>query len=337
MDCGSAVVVGSGIMGRDIAAIFVNAGWATQLVAPIHREWDAVARHVAQSVVQLGGTPGDGLLHLRPQLDHVDWRDVQVVIETVTEELEVKRGVFGQLDALVPAGVPIGSNSSGLRITDIAAGCSSKSRMANAHFFLPAHLVPLVEVAQGAFTHDATVDRLLEIFAAVGRIPVRVNRDVPGFLANRIQHALMREAFSVIDEGLASPEDVDAAVRFGFGFRYVAAGPILQKEFAGLDTQFAAASSIYPSLCNDSTPSRTLQEKVAAGRYGTKSRRGFWDWTDAQIAQERARYEAVLQQAQRLLVPAALPGTPAPGVTDTLGSSMPRTPSAAASTTQGAR
>ncbi|HVR54117.1 MAG TPA: 3-hydroxyacyl-CoA dehydrogenase NAD-binding domain-containing protein [Pseudorhodoferax sp.] len=309
MECRSAVVVGSGIMGRDIAAIFVNAGWATQLVAPESDTWDAVARHVAQSVTQMGGAPRFGLLYLRHGLRDVDWNGVDAVIETVTEKLEVKRQVFEQLDALVPAGVPIGSNSSGLRITDIATGCRTASRMANAHFFLPAHLVPLVEVAKGAFTDDAAVDRLLEIFAAVGRIPVRVNRDVPGFLANRIQHALMREAFSVIDEGLASPEDVDAAVRFGFGFRYVAAGPILQKEFAGLDTQFAAASSIYPSLCNDAAPSRTLREKVAAGRYGTKSGHGFWRWSAEQIAQERARYEDALQQAQRLLVPAVLPGS----------------------------
>ncbi|RCW65135.1 3-hydroxyacyl-CoA dehydrogenase family protein [Pseudorhodoferax soli] len=307
MDCGRAVVVGSGIMGRDIAAIFVNAGWTTQVVAPVSDEWDNVARHVAQSVKQMGGDARYGLLRMRHALRDVDWNGVDVVIETVTEKLEVKREVFGLLDVLVPAGVPIGSNSSGLRITDIAAGCTTAARMANAHFFLPAHLVPLVEVAKGAFTRDATMDRLLEIFAAVGRIPVRVNRDVPGFLANRIQHALMREAFSVIDEGLASPEDVDAAVRFGFGFRYVAAGPILQKEFAGLDTQFAAASSIYPSLCNDISPSKVLREKVSTGRYGTKSGHGFWKWTEEEIASERARYEGVLQQAQRLLMPAALP------------------------------
>ncbi|HZX88600.1 MAG TPA: 3-hydroxyacyl-CoA dehydrogenase NAD-binding domain-containing protein, partial [Reyranella sp.] len=310
----SAVVVGSGIMGRDIAAIFLKAGWATQVVAPATGEWDAVERHVAQSVSQMGGQLAAGLLGLRPALEQVDWSGVGIVIETVTEKLEVKQAVFAQLDTLVPPDVPIGSNSSGMRITDIAGACRSRGRMANAHFFLPAHLVPLVEVAKGESTQEEAMDRLMRIFADVGRIPVRVNRDVPGFLANRIQHALMREAFSVIDEGLASPEDVDAAVRFGFGFRYVAAGPILQKEFAGLDTQFAAASSIYPSLCNDSAPSRTLREKVAEGRYGTKSRHGFWRWTDEQIARERARYEQVLLQAQRMLTPTAMPGATGPAV-----------------------
>jgi 3-hydroxybutyryl-CoA dehydrogenase len=303
----SAVVVGSGIMGRDIAAIFLAAGWRTQVVAPVEQDWPAASAHIAQSVAQLNGQPSSDLLSLRSSLSEVAWADVGIVVETVTENLKVKQDVFAQLDRLVPPGVPIGSNSSGMRISDIAIGCKTRSRMANAHFFLPAHLVPLVEVAKGEFTSDQAMDELIEAFTDVGRIAVRVNRDVPGFLANRIQHALMREAFSVIDEGLASAEDVDAAVRFGFGFRYVAAGPILQKEFAGLDTQFAAASSIYPSLCNATDPSRTLQKKVSAGRFGVKSRHGFWNWTEEQIKSERARYEQVLQQAAQLLSPALIP------------------------------
>ena len=302
MSHGAAVVVGSGIMGCDIAAIFVHAGWRTQIVARAAARWPAATAHVAQSTAQLGAPFNAARLQFKPSLEAVDWSGVDVVIETVTENLPVKRQVFDRLDVLVPSGVPIGSNSSGLRITDIARNCATRDRMANAHFFLPAHLVPLVEIAKGEFTSHSTVDRLQEIFAAVGRIPVRVNRDVPGFLANRIQHALMREAFAVIDSGLATPEDVDAAVRFGFGFRYVAAGPILQKEFAGLDTQFAAASSIYPSLCNDSVPSRTLTAKVSGGRFGVKSKHGFWDWTDEQIGAERARYEECLLKAAALLV-----------------------------------
>jgi 3-hydroxybutyryl-CoA dehydrogenase len=288
-------------MGRDIAAIFVKAGWHTQLVARTEAAWPAIAEHVRSSVRQLGGLPDLACLQLQPSLEAVEWNEAAVVIETVTENLALKREIFAQLDKLVPKGVPIGSNSSGMRITDIAAACTTKERMANAHFFLPAHLVPLVEIAQGEATSTATVECLQEVFKTVGRVPVRVNRDMPGLLANRIQHALMREAFAVIDSGLASAEDVDAAVRFGFGFRYVAAGPILQKEFAGLDTQLAAATSIYPSLCNDSTPSDALRARVAAGHLGTKSNHGFWRWTDEEIASERARYEQCLLRAAALL------------------------------------
>jgi 3-hydroxybutyryl-CoA dehydrogenase len=301
MDKGSAVVVGCGIMGCDIAAIFLKAGWKTQAVAPSLESWATAIQRMESSVAQLDGRLDRDLLRLQPSIQAVDWTGVDIVIETVNENLQVKQKVFRELDQQVPANVPIGSNSSGLRITDISAGCASRARMANAHFFLPAHLVPLVEIAKGEHTTRETVDRLHEIFTAVGRVAVRVNRDVPGLLANRIQHALMREAFSVIDAGLATAEDVDAAVRFGFGFRYVAAGPILQKEFAGLDTQFAAASSIYPSLCNDTAPSKTLSAKVSAGRFGIKSKHGFWDWSEEQITAERTRYENTLLKAAILL------------------------------------
>src|SRR3712207_1915456 len=173
----------------------------------------------------------------------------------------------------------------------IAENCATRGRMANLHFFLPAHLVPGVEVVRGEHTDPAACDRLAEIMSGLGRQVVRVARDVPGFLANRIQHALMREAFHVIDAGLASAEDVDRAVRFCFGFRYVAAGPIMQKELAGLETQLAAAATIYPSLHNGAEPSPTLARLVAEGRLGPKTGRGFWEWTPESTERERARYE----------------------------------------------
>jgi 3-hydroxybutyryl-CoA dehydrogenase len=154
---------------------------------------------------------------------------------------------------------------------------------------------------RGEFTDPAAIDALYDIMKSVGRMPVRVNRDVPGFLANRIQHALMREAFAVIDEGLGTPEDVDTAVRYGFGFRYVAAGPILQKEFAGLDTQISAARSIYPSLSTSAEPIQVLKDAVAEGRLGMKSGRGFWTWTPEQIKSERERFDRTLLAALKLL------------------------------------
>jgi len=132
---------------------------------------------------------------------------------------------------------------------------------------------------------------------ALGRVPVTVKKDVPGFLVNRIQHAMMRECFSLIERGLATPEDVDAAVRYGFGFRFVAAGPILQKDLAGLDIHCAAAATIYPSLCNDSEPSHVLRERVAAGKFGVKSGEGFYKWGADRAAAEKARYDAALMAA----------------------------------------
>jgi 3-hydroxybutyryl-CoA dehydrogenase len=223
------------------------------------------------------------------------------VIETVPENLELKRDIFSAVLQRAPAGVPVVSNASGLPITSIAGDMPTAERTAGLHFFLPAHLVPVVEVVRGERTSDETMDRVHGFMQAVGRVPVRVRRDTPGFLANRIQHALMREAFAVIDEELASPEDVDAAVRFGFGFRYVAAGPLMQKEFAGLDTQLAAARSIYPGLSKSSEPSEVLTRLVAQGRTGAKTLRGFWEWTPERLQAARDEYEATLLRALELL------------------------------------
>ena len=301
----SVVIVGCGLMGADIAAIFAHAGWQLQLV---DSHPDAPARaseRMARSVTQLGGEIDHQRYRFISAIHDVVWDDVAIVIETVSEDLAIKQAVFAELDRHVPIHIPIGSNSSGQRITDIAVHCASAHRMANAHFFLPAHLVPLVELAKGERTADDTLDTLKNIFNSVGRKPVTIQKDLPGFLANRIQHAMMREAFSLIDKGLATPEDVDTAVRYGFGFRYAAAGPIMQKEIAGLETQLAAAKGIYASLCNDAEPAAVLFKLVEQGRYGAKSRAGFWDWTEAQVAQERERFESSLGQAAGMVMASA--------------------------------
>jgi 3-hydroxybutyryl-CoA dehydrogenase len=158
-----------------------------------------------------------------------------------------------------------------------------------------------VEVVQGEYTDPAVCDAVAAIMDGLGRKVIRVARDVPGFLANRIQHALMREAFAVIDQGLATAEDVDRAVQYCFGFRYLAAGPILQKELAGLETQLEAGRTIYPSLCNSTEPSPGLARLVAEGRLGPKTGRGFRDWPDDVTARERARYEKALLATVRMM------------------------------------
>jgi 3-hydroxybutyryl-CoA dehydrogenase len=295
-------IVGCGLMGSDVAAIFMAAGWKVQAAEPEVASWDARRERVRSSVGQLDGVFDADRLRLVKSIGEIDWTDIKLVLEAAPERLELKRKIFAELDHAVPRHVPIGSNASGFRITDIAGDCATRERMANLHFFAPAHLVPAVEVVRAEFTDPAATDILYNIMKAVGRMPVRVNRDLPGFLANRIQHALMREAFACIDEGLGTPEDVDVAVRYGFGFRYVASGPLLQKEFAGLDTQISAARSIYPSLCNSTEPSRTLKKTVAEGHLGMKTGQGFWNWTPEQIKQEQERYERTLMAALKLLL-----------------------------------
>jgi 3-hydroxybutyryl-CoA dehydrogenase len=138
---------------------------------------------------------------------------------------------------------------------------------------------------------------------SVGRKPVQVRRDIPGFLGNRLQHALMREAISLVEQGFASAEDVDTMVRYGFGFRYIAAGPLLQKDHSGIDIHCAAAATMYPHLTNTAEPSPLLRQMVARGEVGMKapSRKGFYQWDDASIARETARYQRALAAALRIL------------------------------------
>ncbi len=168
---------------------------------------------------------------------------------------------------------------------------------------MPAHLVPLVEVVCGPASDPALAEDLAGFMRATGKVPVIVRKDLPGFLANRLQHALAREALALVEAGVATPADVDAAVRFGFGFRFLAAGPLLQRDHAGLDVHAAAAATMYPTLAAGARPSRELTDRVAAGRLGMKAGGGFYDWTPQAIARERERYEALLRAGLALIAP----------------------------------
>lgn len=168
--------------------------------------------------------------------------------------------------------------------------------MMGLHFFMPAHLIPLVEVVRSVHTDIPTAEKVGAIMSSLGKRPVQVKKDVIGFLGNRIQGALMREALWLIEQGVASPEDVDATVRLSFGFRYAAAGPIMQKEHSGWDTTCAVAKIIWPDLTNADGPPPVLQRNVDEGRIGFKTKAGFFPWNDDSIAKERARYERALRK-----------------------------------------
>jgi len=302
------VIIGGGIMGCGIAAGFVHAGWHPQMLVRRAAQHEIIRTRVAEQIQELAltqpadGSGGDGQLSLLDSLEAVDWNGVALVLETVLEDLPVKQQIFAQLDSVVPTAIPVASNTSGFRISDIAGKCDTRARMAHAHFFMPAHQMPLVELAGGDFTDPQTIERLHDAFVNAGRIPVRVASDIPGLLANRMQHALMREAWSMLEQGLASADDIDTAVRYGFGFRYLAAGPLLQKEFSGLDTQALSATAIYPSLCNDTEPTQLLRQKVADGHLGIKSGQGLRPWPPARVSEAQKRYGHVLGAALALLM-----------------------------------
>ena len=294
-------IVGGGTMGADIAASFVAGGWKAHVVNPPDHMGATLVQRIQAAMSKLGVAFDPARFGIHQTLETVPWPAVDLVIEAVPEELGVKREVFAELVRLAKPDTPLCSNSSAIPISKIGDGLATRERMLGTHYFMPAHLVPAVEVVCSAATDTAVADRVSNDLRGVGKVPVRVKLDIPGFLANRIQHALSREAISLVERGIASAEDVDNAVRFGFGFRYIASGPLLQRDHAGLDIHCAAAATIYPDLCNNAVPSPYMSERVAAGHIGMKAKHGFYEWDDESIAKERARYEAALIDAKEIL------------------------------------
>jgi len=283
-------------MGVGIIAMFLAHGWKTDVVSRSASTRDGLTEACGRALAAMGKPADTSGLATYATLPEATWSTIDIVVETVSEDLALKQKLFAEMEALARPGAAITSNSSSFPISQIAKGLKTQGRMLGLHFFMPAHLIPLVEVVRSVHSDVKQAERVGEIMSSLGKRPVQVKKDVIGFLGNRIQGALMREALWLIEQGVASPEDIDATVRLSFGFRYAAAGPIVQKEHSGWDTTCAVAKIIWPDLSNAKGPPPILQRNVDEGRIGFKTKRGFFEWNDESIAKERTRYERALRK-----------------------------------------
>ena len=299
-------VIGTGTMAAGIAAGFISHSIPVAILGRSKEKSDDCLKKAIQLAIKIGLHGENALLDAvtieAAQVSATmeaweSWGDCSWVIETVAENLELKQQVFAYLDSKVPAHIPIGSNSSGFPITKISANLKTASRMMGAHYFMPAEVVPLVEIVMGEKTESAFAEKVCQIYKNIDKKPVLVKKDIPGFLANRIQHALMREALSLVQEGIASPEDIDDAVRYSFGFRYAAVGPMTQKEISGWDGMANAAKEIYPSLSNITTLPPKVVQLMNDGKTGMKAGEGFRKWTPEEIQQTSNSYSKRLKAA----------------------------------------
>ena len=295
------VIIGGGTMGADVAAVCARGGCAVQVVEPTTERRALLPDYFVNTLTDLGYEHRTHLLSVAGTLEEVDWSDVDLVIECVPERVDIKQQLFAKLEQYAKPETVLASNSSSFPISEIAKGLKTAARMIGLHFFMPAHLVPCVEVVYGEKTSPMVGESLTRLMTACGMVPVTVKKDLPGFLANRLQHALSREAFAMVDAGIASLEDIDKAVRFGFGFRYLAAGPVMQRDHAGLEIHGAAGTSIYPSLNNSPNIAKCLSERVASGKLGMKTGEGFFSWTSESIKAERKRYDNLLRAGLKLI------------------------------------
>jgi 3-hydroxybutyryl-CoA dehydrogenase len=296
-----AVVIGAGVMGAGIAMVFAAGGWRVSVIDPSKSARQGLMKSMTESMGRLGQVLNPRLVSTHERIEAVAWPSVAIAIESAVEDLEVKRRCFSEMQRLAMRQIPLASNSTGYPIDVIADGLDGRDRMVGIHFLMPAQFVPLVEIIPGSHTSADLIPTLQAVLRALGKRPVVVRKPIIGFLANRMQSALMREALSLIDRGLATPEDVDAAVRYGFGFRYAAAGPITQKEHSGWEISYSLYQKVFPDLCNDATPSARLQRMIAAGLFGMKSGQGFFAWDEDSIAAEKQRYETALQDTLTIL------------------------------------
>ncbi len=294
------VVLGTGTMALGIAAGFISSGCGLILLGRNIERAEALISEIMDLAKGLSSGSADispNQIQTGTIEGWTDWSDVALVLETVTENLALKQTIFASLDKRVPAHIPIGSNSSGFPISQISHSLKTAQRMFNMHYFMPAHIVPLVEVVLGKTSDPLMAKKVCGFFEETGKKPVLVNKDIPGFLANRIQHALMREALAMVNDGIATPEDVDTAVRYSFGFRYAAVGPMTQKEISGWEGMAIAAKEIYPSLSNNSEISPCLNKILKERKFGIKSKEGFRTWSDEEASEMKRKYEKRLKAA----------------------------------------
>jgi 3-hydroxybutyryl-CoA dehydrogenase len=228
-------------------------------------------------------------------------KDSFLIIEAVSENLSLKQELFQTLDQLTPPEVIITSNTSGLRITDIAKFATHPERMATTHFWFPAHLVPLVEVVIGEKTDEAVAVRLHKLLLTWNKAPVIVKKDLPGQLANRILQAVIREAINIVQMGLASPEDVDTAIKMGMGIRFPVWGPLEHIDGVGLDLALSVQRDVLVGLDNDPEPPRYLQELVEQECLGYKTGKGFYDWQVKDMQDLATRRDRFIIEALRTL------------------------------------
>jgi 5-formyl-3-hydroxy-2-methylpyridine 4-carboxylate dehydrogenase len=283
-------LVGLGTMGPGIAATFLRAGdqVAAYDVSEAQRTNAVAAIEAALLVLQRLETPeqGGGSIEICNSLEACV-KDADFVLENVPEKIELKTAVLREIDALISDSTIVASDTSGIPITQLQAAMSSPARVVGMHWSNPPHVIPMIEVVAGLETSKETVEWMVATVLRLNMIPIRVHKDVPGFVENRILYAVMREAIDLVEQGVIGPEDLDRCVSWGIGYKLAVVGPMALLDMAGLDIYQSVGSYLNKSLCAKEGVSPFITQKVSHGRLGLKSGGGIFDYTPSQLSQLR--------------------------------------------------
>ncbi len=289
-------VIGAGLMGHGIAQVFALAGHDVTITDTIAESLNTVTARIAANLRDLGDD-ARAVEHVRPVPDLKEaLHDADFVVEAVSEDLPLKQKLFSEIEKHVRPDTVLASNTSVIPITKIMESLRDRSRALGTHWWNPPFLVPLVEVIGTQWTSKRAIDWTMQLHAEAGKKPAHVKKDVPGFIGNRLQHALWREAIALVEQGICDAETVDTVIKAAFGRRLGVLGPLENADLVGTDLTLAIHKMVLPDIDSRPGPSPYLENLVAKGRLGFKSGEGFRKWTPEQQTALRGK---VLQHLKK--------------------------------------
>jgi 3-hydroxybutyryl-CoA dehydrogenase len=291
-------VIGAGLMGHGIAQVFALAGHDVTIYDQVKASLDSAKTRILANLKDLDDDPA-AVERVRPTSDLADAvRDADYVVEAVQEDLGVKQKLFVEIERHVKAQTILASNTSVIPITRIMEGLRDRSRALGTHWWNPPYLVPLVEVIGTQWTSQRAIDWTIALHRDAGKMPVHVKKDVPGFVGNRLQHALWREAIALVEHGICDAETVDTVIKASFGRRLAVLGPLENADLVGTDLTLAIHQTVLPAIESRAGPSPYLEGLVAQGKLGFKSGEGFRKWSAEEQAALRSKVLQHLKKAR---------------------------------------
>jgi 3-hydroxybutyryl-CoA dehydrogenase len=291
-------VAGAGLMGHGIAQVFALAGHEVTIYDTVAASLDSARARILANLKDLGDDQA-AVERVRPCRELAEAvREADYVVEAVLEDLPLKQKLFVEIERHVRPETILASNTSVIPITSIMEGLRDRSRALGTHWWNPPYLVPLVEVIGTQWTSPQAIDWTIALHKAAGKMPVHVKKDVPGFVGNRLQHALWREAIALVEHGICDAETVDAVIKASFGRRLAVLGPLENADLVGTDLTLAIHQTVLPDIERRGGPSPYLEKLVADGKLGMKAGEGFRRWTPEQQQALRAQVLAHLKKAR---------------------------------------
>ena len=298
-------IVGAGLMGHGIALTMARSGHDVIISDPHAATRDSCTARIADSMRSMGVSDAE----ITTAVSRVSTcesiaeavENASFVFEAAPEKLPLKQDIFKQIEAAAPAEAVLASNTSVIPITSIMQNLKLRARALGTHWWNPPHLIPLVEVIKTEWSDPQLAQSMMDLLAQVGKTPVMVEKDVPGFIGNRLQHALWREAISLVENGVCDAAAVDTVIKASFGRRLAVLGPLENADLVGTDLTLDIHENVLFDLESRQAPSPYLIQLVAEGKLGMKSGEGFQSWTPEQAQATRERVVQHLQRLEKIL------------------------------------